>query len=106
MTVLARYKEEATRRLKIAGGHLESVRRMVDEERYCVDIMRQLAAVQASLEQVQQVLLRNHLSTCVSDAIRSGSGEALIDELVAALKYSKGIASDPAPAGGGNGHGH
>lgn len=85
------YKEDAARRLKVAAGHLEAIRRMVDEERYCVDIMKQIAAVQASLEQVQQVVLKNHLSTCVTNAIRAGSGESLIDELVVALKYSKGV---------------
>ena len=107
------YQTEAARRLKIAAGHLDGIRRMVDEERYCVDIMKQLAAVQASLEQVQQILLRNHLSTCVSDAIRQGMGEPLIEELVTALKYAKGIAGDAADTlprchvhGGEAGHGH
>jgi DNA-binding FrmR family transcriptional regulator len=89
--VIAAYKDEARRRLAIAAGHLESVRRMVDRERYCVDVMKQLAAVQASLEQVQQILLKNHLATCVTDAIRAGSGEPLIDELIGALKYAKGV---------------
>jgi DNA-binding FrmR family transcriptional regulator len=98
--VIGTYKEEATRRLAIAAGHLESVRRMVADERYCVDIMKQLAAVQASLEQVQQVLLRNHLATCVTDAIRAGSGEPLIDELITALKYSKGLGAGPESVGG------
>ncbi len=47
------YKKEAALRLKIAAGHLEGVRRMVDDEAYCVDLMKQLSAVQASLEKVQ-----------------------------------------------------
>lgn len=89
--MIPQYKDDAAKRLKIVAGHLESVRRMVDEERYCVDVMKQVAAVQASLEQVQQVLLRNHLSTCVTEAIKAGSGEPLIDELITALKYSKGV---------------
>lgn len=42
------YKKEAALRLKIAAGHLESVRRMVDDETYCVDLMKQLSAVQSS----------------------------------------------------------
>jgi DNA-binding FrmR family transcriptional regulator len=62
------YKREAALRLKVAAGHLESVRRMLDNDTYCVDLMKQLSAVQASLERVQQVFLRNHLSTCVSVA--------------------------------------
>ncbi len=89
--MLPEYKADASHRLKGAVGHLRAVERMVAEERYCVDIMKQLAAVQASLEGVQQVLLKNHLSTCVTDAILAGSGDSLIHELVQALRYSKGI---------------
>ena len=89
--MIAEYQQDAARRLKVAAGHLKSVQRMVDEERYCVDVMKQLAAVQASLTQVQQVMLKNHLSTCVSDAIREGHGGPLIEELLAALKYSQGV---------------
>ncbi len=85
------YKKEAALRLKIAAGHLESVRRMVDDETYCVDLMKQLSAVQSSLEKVQQVFLRNHLSTCVSDAIKDGMGEEIIDELMGALKFNKSL---------------
>ena len=85
------YKGEAALRLKIAAGHLESVRRMVDQEAYCVDLMKQLSAVQASLERVQQIFLRNHLSTCVSDAIQHGMGEEIIDELMGALKFNKSL---------------
>ena len=104
------YKQEAALRLKIAAGHLDSVRRMVDHDAYCVDLMKQLSAVQASLERVQQIFLRNHLSTCVSEAIKDGMGEELIEELMGALKFNKsltdgrhGVPLDdtlPAPAGG------
>ncbi len=85
------YKREAALRLKIAAGHLEGVRRMVDDEAYCVDLMKQLSAVQSSLEKVQQIFLRNHLSTCVSDAIKDGMGEEIIDELMGALKFNKSL---------------
>ena len=90
--MMAQYRDDALHRLKAAEGHLKAVSRMVAEERYCVDVMKQLAAVQASLEAVQPVLLKNHLSTCVSDAIRAGSGESLIHELVDAMRYTKRIA--------------
>ncbi len=85
------YKKEAALRLKVAAGHLDSVRRMVDDDTYCVDLMKQLSAVQSSLEKVQQIFLRNHLSTCVSDAIRDGMGEDIIDELMGALKFNKSL---------------
>jgi DNA-binding FrmR family transcriptional regulator len=85
------YKKEAALRLKVAAGHLDGVRRMVDDDAYCVDLMKQLSAVQASLERVQQIFLRNHLSTCVSTAIKEGMGEEIIDELMGALKYNKSL---------------
>ncbi len=89
--MLPEYKKEATLRLKVAAGHLEGVRRMVENEEYCVDLMKQLAAVQGTLQRVQQIFLRNHLSTCVSTAIRNGMGEAIIEELMGALKYDTSL---------------
>lgn len=99
--MIPEYQQDASHRLKAAIGHLKAVSSMVDQERYCVDIMKQLAAVQASLEGVQQVLLKNHLSTCVTDAILAGSGDTLITELVSALRYSKGIPAMDAVDGAG-----
>ncbi len=85
--MLPDYKDDALLRLKGAAGHLEGVRRMVEQDAYCVDLMKQLAAVQGALERVQAIFLRNHLSSCVSTAIRTGMGDAIIDELMGALKY-------------------
>ena len=64
---------------------------MASQGAYCVDLMKQLSAVQAQLERVNRTILKNHLSTCVSEAIRSGQGEQKIDELMYALKYSGGL---------------
>ena len=100
-------KAELLLRLKSATGHLDSVRRMAENDTYCVDVMKQVAAVQGSLEAVQLILLRNHLSTCVSDAVRRGMGQEIIDELLGALRYEKslinghgGPASETAPKAG------
>jgi DNA-binding FrmR family transcriptional regulator len=89
--MLPEYKKEAALRLKVAAGHLEGVRRMVENDEYCVDLMKQLSAVQGTLQRVQQVFLRNHLSSCVSDAIKNGMGDAIIDELMGALKYDTSL---------------
>lgn len=85
------HKQAALLRLKVASGHLDGVRRMVERDVYCVDLMKQLSAVQASLERVQQIFLRNHLSTCVADAIHKDDGERIIDELMDALKFNKSL---------------
>lgn len=89
--MLPEYKKEADLRLKVAAGHLEGVRRMVEQDAYCIDLMKQLSAVQGTLQRVQQIFLRNHLSTCVSEAIKNGMGAAVIDELMVALKYDTSL---------------
>jgi len=99
--MLPEYKKEATLRLKVAAGHLEGVRRMVENDEYCVDLMKQLSAVQGTLQRVQQVFLRNHLSSCVSDAIKNGMGEAIIDELMGALKYDTSLIDGRGTPGAG-----
>jgi hypothetical protein len=59
---------------------------MVENDAYCVDLLKELAAVQGTLLRVQQSFLRNHRSSCVSNAIKDGMGEAIIDALMGALK--------------------
>lgn len=82
-------------RLKTARGHLDAVIRMVDEGTYCPDIMKQLSAVQGSLERASRLVLRNHLETCVAAAMRAGRTEEIVDELMDALRYDR-IATGPA----------
>jgi DNA-binding FrmR family transcriptional regulator len=101
--MLPNLRHEALARLRSAAGHLESVRRMVERDAYCVDVMKQVAAVQGALEGVQQILLRNHLSTCVSDAVRRGMGEEIIDELMGALRYEKSLINGRGGPGSGEG---
>jgi CsoR family transcriptional regulator, copper-sensing transcriptional repressor len=89
--VIASYKREALLRLKTVRGHVDGVIDMVENEVYCPDLMKQVAALQASLEKVNRVLLRNHLETCVSEAIRTGQGQEKIAELMEALPYNSGL---------------
>jgi DNA-binding FrmR family transcriptional regulator len=63
-------REEAIQRLKIAEGHLRGVQRMLEEGAHCIDIIRQIQAVQASLNKVSIQLLDHHLNSCVITAIR------------------------------------
>jgi DNA-binding FrmR family transcriptional regulator len=62
--------EQTLRRLKTIEGHLRGVIRMVDEEAYCIDVIRQIQAVQAALNKVSTGILENHLHTCVTTAIK------------------------------------
>ena len=73
-------KANLLHRLKIAHGHLEKVITMVEEDEYCLDIIQQTQAVTSSIEKVTEMILENHLKTCVRESIVSGKG---IDEKVA-----------------------
>jgi CsoR family transcriptional regulator, copper-sensing transcriptional repressor len=76
-------------RLKTARGHLEAVLRMVDDDAYCIDVMKQLSAVQGSLERANRLILRGHLETCVVDAVHEGRTGEIVDELMEALRYDR-----------------
>ncbi len=89
--MIATHKRDALLRLKTVRGHIDGVIGMVEDEVYCPDLMKQVAALQASLEKVNRVLLRNHLETCVSEAIRTGQGQEKIAELMEALPYNSGL---------------
>lgn len=62
--------ENVLNRLKTAEGHLRGIQRMVEEDAYCIDIIRQIQAVQAALNKVSSILLENHLNTCLITAVR------------------------------------
>jgi len=63
--------QNTLRRLKTIEGHLKGVIRMVEEDAYCIDVIRQIQAVDAALNKVSTQILENHLNSCVIDAIRS-----------------------------------
>ena len=65
-------REPARRRLRKIAGQVAALERMVEEDRYCVDILMQIAAVRGALDKVGKLLLEGHVETCVSDALRSG----------------------------------
>jgi DNA-binding FrmR family transcriptional regulator len=65
-------REEVRKRLKRVAGQIAGIERMVDDDRYCVDVMLQVAAVRAALDGVGKVILRSHVETCVADALVSG----------------------------------
>ena len=73
------------RRLRRVEGQIRGLQRMVEEDRYCADILTQVSSVQEALRSVARALMRNHLAHCASQAIRTGSTEerqAMYDELL------------------------
>ncbi len=77
-------KRSSLNRLRRIEGQVRGLQRMVEEERYCADVLTQLSSVQAALRGVGRELLRNHLEHCATAAIRAGGDEAdaMYDELI------------------------
>lgn len=91
-----KHRSSLLNRLKTARGHLDAVVRMVEADAYCPEVMKQLSAVQGSLQHANRQVLRNHLETCVATAIRQGRTAEILDELMEALRFDP-VATGPDP---------
>jgi CsoR family transcriptional regulator, copper-sensing transcriptional repressor len=78
-------KVNLRRRLSKIEGQVRGIERMVEEDRYCIDVLTQVNAVKAGLDKVALLLLADHVDHCVVDAVRSGDGEAKLRELTDAI---------------------
>lgn len=74
------------KRLNRIEGQARGVAKMVEEDRYCVDILTQIAAIQSALDALAMQLLASHTNGCVRSAIESGDGDAAVDELMGLVK--------------------
>lgn len=77
--------KDLIKRLNRIEGQIRGIKNMVEEERYCVDILNQVSAVQAALNGFNKELLANHIHSCVVEDIRAGKAEA-VDELCETIK--------------------
>ncbi len=75
-------KQDVLKRLNYIEGHLGGIRKMVEEDQYCVDILRQTYAVRKAIEKLEALVLEDHLHGCVPEGIKGGREEAVIEELV------------------------
>ncbi len=85
-------KSSVVRRLQSVEGHVRGIQRMVEEDKYCIDVIRQIDAVQAALIKINQMILENHLRTCVTTAIRGDDAarrEEAIGEILEVFSASK-----------------
>ncbi len=82
-------KQEALKRLAYIEGHLKGIRKMVEEDQYCVDVLKQTYAVQRAIDKFEGILLRGHLNSCVPEGIREGRDEAVIKELEELFELSQ-----------------
>ncbi len=72
---MAEHKPQLVNRLKSIEGHVRGVQRMVEEDAYCIDILKQTQAIQRALEKFNSIILANHLNGCVTTAIRGEQAE-------------------------------
>lgn len=78
-------EKDLVNRLNRIEGQIRGIKSMVEGDRYCVDILTQVSAVQAALNSFNKILLSNHIKTCVVDDIRSGDTE-VVDELCKTIR--------------------
>jgi DNA-binding FrmR family transcriptional regulator len=76
-------KEQRTLAARLASieGHVKAIKRMVDEDAYCIDVLKQTYAVERALKRFESELLRGHLASCVPEGIRDGRKQEILSEL-------------------------
>ena len=74
-------KSDVLKRLNFIDGHLAGIRRMVEADKYCVDVLKQTYAVRRAIEKMESIMLDGHLHTCVVEGIRDGRDDAVLAEL-------------------------
>ena len=78
-------KAKTTRLLKTARGQLDGLLKMVEEDRYCIDISNQLMATQAILRKVNKEIIQAHMKSCIKEAFQGGNEDEKLDELLAIM---------------------
>ncbi|MCH8870235.1 MAG: metal-sensitive transcriptional regulator [Chloroflexi bacterium] len=75
-------KKDALKRLSYIEGHLAGIRRMVEEDKYCVDVLKQTFAVRRAIQKLESKLLEGHLHSCVIEGVRDGREDEVLGELM------------------------
>lgn len=82
-------QERIAHRLKISRGHLNKVIEMVEQDEYCIDIIHQSQAIQKALKEIDNLMLENHLKSCVADAIKNGDDTKAVAEVMSVFNKQK-----------------
>ena len=75
-------KKDVLKRIAYIEGHLNGVRRMIEEDQYCVDVLKQTYAVRRAIEKMEALILENHLQGCVVQGIKEGREDQVVGELI------------------------
>lgn len=82
-------KEKVLRRLKLIEGQTRGLQKMIEDDKYCIDVITQTSAVKQGLSNVEDILLENHLSRCVHDQVRTGQKDKTKDEIIKVYKLKR-----------------
>ena len=85
-SVVQPHKQALLKRLNRVEGQVRGIAQMVQDDRYCIDVLTQVAAIQSALDAVALQLLEDHTRGCVAEAVRADRGDQAIEELMAAVK--------------------
>ncbi len=87
---MSKDRSEVLKLLKTSKGQIEGIIKMIDNDRYCIDISKQILAAQALLKKANQNILKTHMQTCVKEAFENDNGDEKIEEIIGILdKYYK-----------------
>ena len=79
-------KSSLIARLNKVEGQVRGIRRMVEEDRYCVDILQQIASLRSAADAIAHILLEDHIHGCVTEGVRSGDGDSHIGEVMEVIR--------------------
>ncbi len=87
---MSKDRTEVLKLLKTSKGQIEGIIKMIEDDRYCIDISKQILAAQALLKKANQNILKTHMQTCVKEAFENNNGDEKIEEVIGILdKYYK-----------------
>jgi CsoR family transcriptional regulator, copper-sensing transcriptional repressor len=84
-------KADVLNRLKTVRGMTEGIYKMVDDDVYCMQVIKQISAARASLDRVARIMLENHVSTCFVEQVKAGEGRDAVAELMETLNFQKDL---------------
>lgn len=84
----ATVRAQAQRRLNYVSGHVNGIKKMIEADRYCVDVLKQSYAVRKALEKMEELILEGHLRSCVVEGIRGDQESQVIGELMELYRQS------------------
>ncbi len=85
MSAQHKHRDQVLIRLNRIEGHIKGIKKMVNEDRDCTDLLHQLAAVKASVEKLSQLILEDHIESCLLDAVKSGKTDTYVADLKNAI---------------------